>query len=196
MSEDALIYRIDSADAIVSVSRDWYAFANGNAWDSYLHPEKAVGHKLWHFIQGLETQYLYHELFLRVREGRPCHSVPFRCDSPRERRFLELVIDALPNGRVEFTSRLLRTEPRSRVRLLDVGRPKSSTDLLTICSMCKQIEVSPGQWAEIEDGLVRFRLFEAEKMPQLSHGLCHSCHQLAMQRMGLSATFDPASRLT
>lgn len=41
-------------------------------------------------------------------------------------------------------------------------------------------EVSPGKWVEIEEGLAHLRLFEADKIPQLTHGLCHSCYQAAL----------------
>jgi hypothetical protein len=173
------IHRIDSTDTIVGVSRDWYTFANANAWGGFLRPEDVVGHKLWDFIQGHETRHLYQELFRRVRGGMPLRTIPFRCDSPSERRYLELLIEALPDEQIEITSKILRTEPRSAISLLnaDISR---STDFVTLCSMCKKIKVSPGQWAEIEEGLAHLRLFEANEMPQLTHGLCHSCFQVAM----------------
>jgi hypothetical protein len=47
--------------------------------------------------------------------------------------------------------------------------------------MCKKIKVSAKQWAEIEEGLVHLRLFEADKMPQLTHGVCHPCYQVAIE---------------
>jgi len=49
--------------------------------------------------------------------------------------------------------------------------------------MCKKIKVLPGQWAEIEEGLVHLGIFEGEKVPQLTHGLCPSCYQAAMKEM-------------
>jgi hypothetical protein len=54
--------------------------------------------------------------------------------------------------------------------------------------MCKRMRVSPGRWAEIEDGLADLRLFEADAMPQLTHGLCHSCYRKAMGTLGESET--------
>lgn len=182
MSEDVFIYRIDSTDTIVSVSDNWHTFAHGNDWNGLQRPEDVVGHKLWVFIQDLETRHLYQELFRRVRGGRPSRPIPFRCDSPGERRFLELLVEALPDGQIEITSKILRTEPRSPVRLLDADTPRS-TDFLTICSMCKKIKVSPGQWIEIEEALAHLRVFEADELPQLTHGLCRSCYQEAIREL-------------
>ena len=86
MSKDVFIYRIDSTDTIVSVSENWYAFANANAWGGTFRPEDLVGHRLWDFVQDREARHLYQELFRRVRGGKPLRTIPFRCDSPSERR--------------------------------------------------------------------------------------------------------------
>ena len=176
MNEDILTYRVDITDTIVSVGDNWHVFADANAWGGDLRPEDVVGRKLWEFIQDYETRHLYQELFRRARSGTRSRPIPFRCDSPSERRFLELLIEALPDGLIEITSTILRTEPRSPVRLLAADTPRSM-DLLSMCSMCKKIEVSPEQWVDIEEGVAQLRLFEAEEMPRLTHGLCRPCYQ-------------------
>jgi len=177
-----VVYRIDSSDIILDVSDNWLSFAYNNAWHSLCRPEDVVGHKLWDFIQGIETQHLYAEMFRKVRSGIHCGPIPFRCDSPRERRFLELLLVALTDGQIEITSRIVRTEPRDAVGLLDVESDRSS-ELVTICSMCKKIETSPRAWVEIEEGLAQLRLFELDEMPQLTHGLCPDCYSLAMAEL-------------
>jgi len=81
MSKDVFIYRIDSTDNIVSVSDNWNRFADANAWGGSLRSKDVVGHKLWDFIHGIETRYLYQELFRRVRGVRwtpktgPCYKL-------------------------------------------------------------------------------------------------------------------------
>jgi len=182
MSEDVFTYRIDNTDTIVSVSDNWYTFAESNAWHGRWRLEDVLGHSLWDFIQDAGTKHLYRELFRRVRGGSGFRPIPFRCDSPDERRFLELFIEALPDHHITITSTIVRTELRSPVRLLEAGTPRSA-DFLTICSMCKKIKVSPQHWADIEEGLAQLRLFEADEMPQLTHGLCLGCYQAAMKEL-------------
>lgn len=182
MSKDVFIYRLDPADTIISVSDNWRTFAAGNGWNNPLRPEDVVGHKLWEFIQGPETRQLYQELFRRARAGGPSRAIPFRCDSPAERRYLELLIRPLPDRQIEIISTILRTEPRSPIHLLDAGRSRSA-DFVRICSMRKKIMVSPQQWTEIEEGLARLRIFEADQIPQLTHGLCLSCYQMALREL-------------
>jgi len=184
MKNDVFIYRIDNTDTIVSISDNWCAFANANAWECSLRPENVVGHKLWDFIHDLETQHLYRELLKRARGGMTLRPIPFRCDSSSERRYLELLIAALPDQQIEITSTICRTESRSPVRLLDAATARSS-DLVKVCSMCKKIKVTPDKWVEIEEALARLRLFEADKMPQLTHGICDTCFQAAMRELDL-----------
>ena len=177
MNEDVFIYRIDNRDIIVSVSRNWGAFAHANAWGSELSPENVVGHLLWDFIQDFETRHLYKEVFRRVRAGKPAGPIPFRCDSPQERRFLTLLLSPLPDGQIEITSTIVRTELRNLIRLLDKDMTRSN-DLIRICSMCKKIATTQSKWVEIEEGLAQLRHFEADEMPRLTHSLCPGCYQI------------------
>lgn len=191
MNESVFTYRVDADDYIVSVSDNWRVFADANAWGAALHPQDVVGHKLWTFIQGAETQHVYVELFRRAREGKRAKPIPFRCDSPNERRYLELVIEAFPDGSITVTSTIKRTEPRSPASLLDTDTLRS-TDMVTVCSMCKKIRVSPQEWTEIEEGLARLRLFEVGRMPRLTHGLCPTCYEAAMLELDESETPNKA----
>lgn len=177
MNEDVFTYRIDNRDIIVSVSRNWESFARANAWSSRLSPENVVGHLLWDFIQDIETRHLYKEVFRKVRAGKPTGPIPFRCDSPQERRFLMLFLSPLPDGQIDITSTILRSERRDPVSLLDKDTPRSS-DFIRICSMCKKILTPHSKWVEIEEGLTQLRPFEAVEMPSLTHGLCPNCYEV------------------
>jgi hypothetical protein len=46
--------------------------------------------------------------------------------------------------------------------------------------MCKKIAVSDSEWQEIEIAMVTLNLFEKERLPQITHGLCPSCYDKAM----------------
>ena len=179
MNEDVFVYRVDAEDRLASVSENWVTFAQDNAWAGRCSPDKVLGQVLWTFIQDRETRHLYTEIFKRVRMGKGAGPIPFRCDSPQERRFLQLVILPLEQGHIEITSRIVRREPRERVDLLDTALPRSGK-LIRICSMCKKIAVNPDEWVDMEDALARMRLFEADSFPGLTHGLCPVCYRIAM----------------
>lgn len=179
MNEELISYQVDKSDMIINVSGNWKAFALENVWEAGSSSEHIVGVSLWDFVDGFDTRHLYQELFRRVRSGTVCKPIPFRCDSPDERRFLELRVIALNDGDIEVRSTRLRTEPRPHVNLIDPEVDRTPGQL-KICSMCKKIEVTPGTWAEIEDGVIQLRTFEEETVPQLTHGLCSTCLNQAL----------------
>lgn len=185
MSDDVFTYRIDNTDTIVSVNSNWHTSEEENAGSACWQPDDIIGRSIWDFIQGIETQHLYKELFQRARQGKSPQPIPFRCDSSDERRFLKLFIEALPKGQLAITSVVVKIEKRSAVRLLEPNTPRSS-DMLTICSMCKKIKIDESHWVEIEEALARLKLFEAEAMPQLTHGVCPDCYQTTMKELNLS----------
>jgi len=184
MSQATFDYTIDGNDTIVSISDNWHAFAEDNAWDGPVRPRDVVGHSLWRFIQGPEVQRLYQAIFSRVRNGHPCRALPFRCDSPVERRYLELNVEARPAGHLHLRSTIVLTERRHPVKVLE-SRISRSSLLLKLCSVCKKMRVSPEHWAEIDQGMVYLRIFEANRMPQLSHDLCNPCLGEMMGSAGL-----------
>ena len=172
-------YQIDSRDIIISISDNWWTFAYENSWKKEPNHEEVVGRSLWDFILGNETQHLYAEVFRKVRAGKRGRPIPFRCDSPSERRFLELKLKLLHDDQIEITSTILRTENRKPLRFIDNQTPRT-TDLIRICSMCKKIDIAQNQWLEIEEALGILKLFEEDKVPSLTHGLCPDCYRVAL----------------
>ena len=132
-------YQLDQTDTIVHVSDNWNAFAGENDWQGALSADRVVGHSLWMFIQDPDTRQIYQELFKRVRKSGQPLKLPFRCDAPHERRYLELIIAPLPEAHIQITSRILRTTGRPPVALLDPSVPRSS-ELVTLCSVCKKMK--------------------------------------------------------
>jgi hypothetical protein len=182
MSQEIFTYRIDKSDIILSVSPNWDSFARANGCIDECCSEKVVGHRLWEFIQGIQIRHFYELLFEKVRKGTPVRPIPFRCDSPWERRFLQLSIMPLPDGQIEMTSSIVKTQSRAAVTMLDKDTARSN-DFIRICSMCKKIATPHDYWLEIEEGLAQLKLFEADEMPQLTHGLCPDCFRLAMSEL-------------
>lgn len=92
MKKDTYSYRIDKSDIIVGIQdpKQWSSFAETNDWGRSQAPGDVVGHKIWDFILGREIRHLYQEMFRRTRAGVPSRPLPFRYDSPGERRHLEL----------------------------------------------------------------------------------------------------------
>ncbi len=166
-------YNIDRSDRICSVDEAWLDFARENGAGHLTEPS-VIGRRLWEFISGRETQHLYRLIFERVRESGQTTVVPFRCDSPRCRRFMELSVAPAESDGLELLVRVLREESRVHVNLLDV-RISRDDRFLEICSWCKCVRVDEDHWFEVEEAIRRLQLFLAPELPSLTHGLCRPC---------------------
>lgn len=167
------VHRIDGQDRIRFANEHWYAFARENGADG-LHAGTVEGRSLWEFIDHAETRMIFEMLVQRVRGGGRI-TLSFRCDSPRQRRFMGLELAALPEQGVEFRSRILRVEDREWMGLFDAGT-KRSGELLRVCSWCKKVDVRTHGWLEVEQAVRALRLFEAPLLPAITHGICESCN--------------------
>ncbi len=178
------MYQIDGDDRISRVSDAWIRFASENG-AAALGRSEVIGRPLSEFITDLETRHLYRLIFDRVRESRTARTIPFRCDSPELRRFMELEIEPGPEGRLDLTGRLLREEARPPVAMLDAHHARSA-EMLSICGWCKRVYTGPdpGDWCEVEEAVARMRLFDQTLLPQLSHVTCPACEWRAREAFG------------
>lgn len=165
-------YQINARNELVFVNAAWQTFAMANGGLG-LEPANILNRPLFDFITDETTRLVYHDLLQRVRAGHPVQ-FPFRCDSPTQRRWLDMTITLQSTGLVEFTTRMQRCEDLLPVPALE--RPLSSaTILLRVCSWCKRVELSPQQWFNLETAVAHERLFEQPQFPQLNHGICEFC---------------------
>ena len=170
-------YQVDGRDRITAVGGDWVAFAKANQAAASCFPDQVIGRPLWDFIDGLETRHLYRILLERLRSLRRPVKLPFRCDAPDRRRFLELQIVPAAGDHLQFMSTLLREKPRAAVAVLQVDAPRSA-EFITMCSTCKRVETaSAAGWDEVEVALAVLNYFNAVPVPQITHGICPDCLQ-------------------
>ncbi|HVP29335.1 MAG TPA: hypothetical protein VMW35_09270 [Myxococcota bacterium] len=178
--DNECVYLVDARDRIRSVGPGWVGFAKANSAPE-LTPEAVVGRSLWDFVAGLEVRHLYRILLEKVRSLRRRVAVPFRCDAPDLRRFVELVMLPSDGRDVEFRVRILRQEPRAFVRLLDASAPRSD-ELLRICSWCKRVLLPGEEPMEVEDAVARLDLFDRRELPGLTHTICPACERQLEER--------------
>ncbi len=168
-------YAIDADDAVVSVGPEWLAFAQENQASS-LTEATVVGRSLFDFMSGEETKRLYRLVFDRVRYERENVLIPFRCDGPKVRRFMELQISPGRLGGIEFGGRVVREEARQEVRLFDPSVDRSR-ESVSVCAWCKHVQVENGQWLEVEAAVSALSLFESLQLPGITQGVCEACEK-------------------
>ena len=168
------LYSLDGEDRIVAVDGSWCRFAEENGAPDLAR--SALGRPLWQFIADEETRSLYRQLIGRVRSTNVELSLPFRCDSPELRRYMELkVAPGQERDSVTCRTTLTRVEPRSARLLLD-PQLRSGQQLL-ICSMCRRVAITPERWVEIEVAIRELDLCRPAA-PRLVERVCGDCQDL------------------
>jgi hypothetical protein len=116
---------------------------------------------------------MYREVVRVARRGRTVR-FPFRCDSPGVMRLMEMTVQPVDDGSVEFQTRLLSKEARPAIRILD-SRLKRSEEFLRICGWCHRVHMT-GNWEQLEQAVQELHLMEVERPPTLTHGICEECN--------------------
>ena len=169
---NAYRYTIDQNNCLTEVNDAWIAFAQSNDAPE-ISRQSVVGHSLFDYIAGTESQQVYKTILEKVRHTGGSTVIPFRCDSPNRRRFMELRIERKPGDHVDFASTLVREERRPSAELLEANRPVSDL-VLTICGWCKRFSVDDA-WMEVEHAMRELDLFGWAVLPRLNHGVCDTC---------------------
>jgi hypothetical protein len=172
-SIEPLAYSLDHQDRIVRVSDGWTQFALQNDAPE-LATEHVLHRSIWGFVSDSTTRHIYMDLIARVRLGRTVR-FSLRCDSPTVRRHLQMTVTPGDSRRVDFESVVVGIERRPIQRIWDRRTIRSGVHLRT-CAWCKRIHVR-SEWMEIEDALEPLKLFEMERLPEITHGICDSCQR-------------------
>jgi hypothetical protein len=166
-------YEIDAAGDLVLVDDGWCHFARQNGAPAYADPAALYGRRLLSFISDPTTRLIYAALIVRVvATGTPL-SVPFRCDAPAFRRWLQLDMTPRVDGGVRFTTRQTRGEPRDPPIQVDAAAP-ADAPMIRMCSWCNDVE-TPRGWARAEDAVAVLELFAGTRVRVITHGICPAC---------------------
>jgi hypothetical protein len=143
-------YRLDAHDRIVAVNEDWRRFATANGTGT-LMPENVVGRPLRDFVSGDITRMFVDTLLQGVRLTGRERTVPYRCDSPDAKRYMEMTVSPAAGGGIVTSHRIVREEhfaaPNAFVAATGTG-PKR--DLVKRCSMCNRLSRNGGDLVEPE----------------------------------------------
>jgi hypothetical protein len=169
---ETLSYHVDGQNRIAQVGPNWDAFALANDAPEVC-ARKVLNRPLMDFLSGFETKHLYDIMLSKVRSTRNPLTVPFRCDAPDLRRFMELTMRPREGGGIEFQTVVLREEARTPTILLDRTSRRGGGPVL-MCAWCKKVNVQ-GEWLEVEDAVAKLQLFQEPVVPELTHGICSSC---------------------
>jgi hypothetical protein len=162
---------ISPVDTIVSGQGNLMPFASET--EAIQELQSKIGTSLWEWVSDRAAQHLLNIVLQRLRTTQVAITLPYRCDTPDFRLYMQADLIPLADGHVEIASRTLRYERRRVARLAKVTT--GTEELLRICSWCKRIHVR--EWVQPELAIKYLRLFECSTMPDLSHGICEDCKE-------------------
>lgn len=165
-------YTIDADDVIVEVSSSWQEFAKEN-YAVGLTEREVVGQSLWEFIKDDSTRSLYKVLLRAVRNKGQAISFPFRCDSPRMRRYMVMNVTPHASGQVSFTNELVET--RSRNPEIFFQNTLGANKLYYVmCSVCNKVRpYEEDEWLEVEEAFES--LAHLDDPVQVVYEVCETC---------------------
>ena len=182
-------YHTNQWGEIIRVDDSFVDFAREN-WRQDFKPDDLVGDMLLDHITDATTRALYLIVIQHLQESNRSITLPFRCDSPDIRRYMELTITPFPDGGMKWSCRLLRQEHRNPADIL-AGDLERSDRLLLVCSWCKRCKMpewlvnstnaaSGDVWVEVEEIMGLLGTLTEHRLPGISHTACPDCYQELM----------------
>jgi hypothetical protein len=163
-------YWLDRSDVLIKANDAWFDFYAANTGGG--SAKKFIGQTFLDWINGYENQALFASILTRVRSGHQLAEMPFRCDSPGEKRLLSMQVTLDSNSDVHFKTHVLKSESRPSVHW-------KANDLVTMCGWCNRIAIGKGeqrsQWITVDEAIRSMQLLESPLAPSLTHGICPDC---------------------
>lgn len=140
-----MYYVVDASNRIVDVGDAWDEVAESVSAPGAMR-ERIVGRLLDDFMTGDATKMFVRAALDAARLLSETRVLPYRCDSPAERRRFDMVISLMGQGLVKVDHRLVSVQPRLPQRQRPAARPWADSR----CSQCFAVRLTGGEWVEVE----------------------------------------------
>jgi hypothetical protein len=142
-------YTVDLSNRIIDVDDDWDAAAELGGAAAAAMRASIVGRPLTDFMAGDETKMFVRAALDATRLRSETRVLPYRCDTPTERRRYDMVMSPLGEGLVKVEHRLVMAEARPMRRR---DRPAVRAKAGWRCSQCLAVRLAgSGEWVEDDD---------------------------------------------
>ena len=173
-------YKINQSDVIIFVNEAWNRFALENDAPD-VSADNVLNCSLWNFIKDKTTIQLYKEILRLVRQD---NLVEFKlnCDAPGKNRVMKMTISAENDGVVQFQTLTVEGKERPAQKIIDKNALRTD-GLIHMCSWCKSIFTGEEGWQELGKAISTLGLFDLDKLPHVTHGMCDSCYQTMTKKL-------------
>lgn len=174
--QTSIQYELDEHNIITDVSAAWDQFALEN--DGYHVMEKHVkGQSLFSFVKGESTKMMIDLLLNKARLLKKTVTHKYRCDSPDCKRYMEMDIVPVYEGKLVLRHRTLRTEKLNNKIAFEFNPQKAHEHKKPMirCSVCNRIYIKD-QWLEPDQAMAKKWLPVAASLPVI-YGICNECRE-------------------
>lgn len=138
-------YTVDLQDRLCELSEDWDSLLAEGGGDASCRRAHILGRPLRDFIAGDSTRmYLDAALEATRLTGRP-RRLPYRGDTPRLARRMQMCLQPLADGRVRVTHHLIAQQPLPRPLAFHAA---AAAPALQRCSLCLRLRTENGGWLD------------------------------------------------
>ncbi len=168
-----IAYSIDASDVLIEFGAGWVDSAIDHGAPELTQPgDQRV---LWESIDDDGLRELWQLVVERVRSAQSEVHIPFRCDSARDRRWFDMIVEPATDGGVRFRSVLAFREEREPVEFLDPTIERDDTaEPIALCGWCGRGRLGD-TWLSLVQLDADLRLSERPAPPPVATGICDSC---------------------
>jgi hypothetical protein len=176
----SICYWLDLSDVIVDIGPGWEQFARENNAQQ-LEPGKVIGRNLIDFVAGDVTKMYVRTILQSARLIRRPMVRAYRCDSPEQRRFMEMRLTMQDNGLLKWEHRLIRTEDMQRRMDFRPAAGLHAAKCTVRCSMCNRLKSASG-WYEPDQVPLPRHLEDGGSIPVI-YGVCPDCQAIPLRQI-------------
>ncbi|MRR52166.1 MAG: hypothetical protein EG825_14875 [Rhodocyclaceae bacterium] len=167
----SICYLLDENDVIVDISQGWDDFARENA-APHLDASNVIGRNLIDFVSGDETKMYVRAILNSARLFRRPMVRTYRCDSPDQRRYMEMRLTIVDDNLIKWEHRMVRSESLQRRMRFRVAAGFDAGKLIVRCSVCNRLK-SGSSWHEPDQAPLTPT--EGEEEYLVAYGVCPDC---------------------
>lgn len=173
METETVKYLLDDKERIISISGPWDQFADENNGVS-VRACDVCGHSIWDYVTGDSTRMWLSAVFQLARLRGVSIERPYRCDSPKLKRFMRMRIDPDERGILQIEHALLNTEERTAPVYIQYGSENTDKNLKLRCSFCGRVKQR--EWVEplAEQAATLCKIIVA-------YSVCEDCQRLILE---------------
>lgn len=172
---ESTTYWLDRNNKIIKVSNNWNKFALENNGKDVLS-EKILGHSLLEYVVGDNTKMWIETLLQLARIKSNGIIKEYRCDSPREKRYMIMELKMLGDGTLKVEHTIKKIESYSQELNFLYSNTKLKSKLYQRCSICNKV-LYEGNWTEPNE--LSEDLTDSNEI-QVIYNVCPNCRDLKL----------------